>query len=109
MSRVDVLQRLNSLFSTGELPTLFSSDEMNGILQVLLIHNTHTTHTQHMCTHTHAHALYLSSQALGPSIKKDFATEDTHPMQYFTARIARYLRIVICISPSSPLLTSQAQ
>ena len=108
MSRVDVLQRLNSLFSTGELPTLFSSDEMNGILQVLRIHNTHNAHT-HRTTRAHTCTMYLSSQALGPSIKKDFATEDTHPMQYFTARIARYLRIVICISPSSPLLTSQAQ
>ena len=31
---IEVLQRLNSLFATGELPTLFSNDEMNGILQV---------------------------------------------------------------------------
>ena len=60
MSRVDVLQRLNSLFSTGELPTLFSSDEINGILQVLLIHNTHTTHTQkHTRTHMHMHYVSL--------------------------------------------------
>ena len=30
-------------------------------------------------------------------------------MQYLTARITRYLRLVICLSPSSPLLGTLAQ
>ena len=30
----EIVQTLNSLCGTGELPTLFSNDEMNGILQV---------------------------------------------------------------------------
>ena len=34
MEKVGVLQELNSLFATGELPSLFSNDEMNGILHV---------------------------------------------------------------------------
>ena len=48
-------------------------------------------------------------QALAPSIKRDFPSEETDPMQYFAARIYRNLRIVICLSPSSPLLHDQAQ
>ena len=34
MKSIDILQKLNSLITTGELPTLFTNDEMNGILQV---------------------------------------------------------------------------
>ena len=34
MEKVEVLKVLNTLFATGELPNLFTNDEMNGILQV---------------------------------------------------------------------------
>ena len=41
MEKVGVLQELNSLFATGELPSLFSNDEMNGIL--------HVSHSENIC------------------------------------------------------------
>ena len=34
MESVEVFQELNSLLATGELPSLFSNDEMSGILHV---------------------------------------------------------------------------
>ena len=43
LDSIEVLQTLNSLFSTGELPTLFSNDEMSGILQVCPLRPVHTT------------------------------------------------------------------
>ena len=48
-------------------------------------------------------------QALAPSIKRDFPSEETDPMQYFTARIYRNLRIVFCLPPTSVLFSHQAQ
>ena len=34
LGSVDVLKVLNSIFGCGELPTLFSNDELDGLLQV---------------------------------------------------------------------------
>ena len=34
LASVEVLQMLNSLVACGELPSLFSNDEMDGLLQV---------------------------------------------------------------------------
>ena len=34
MASVEVIQMLNSLVACGELPSLFSNDEMDGLLQV---------------------------------------------------------------------------
>lgn len=34
---VRVLQALNSIVSSGELPTLFTNDELEGLLQVILL------------------------------------------------------------------------
>ncbi len=58
----------------------------------------HTTHT-----------LSLSMQALLPSIKRDFPSEETCPMQYFIARVYRNLRVVLCLPPTAPLLAHTAQ
>ena len=106
MEKVGVLQELNSLFATGELPSLFSNDEMNGILHVSQLRRKKYVE---IFTFVSVRLSAFSRQALGPSIKRDFPSEDTHPMQYFTARIARYFRLVMCVSPSSTLFTSQSQ
>ena len=34
LASVEVIQMLNSLVACGELPSLFSNDEMDGLLQV---------------------------------------------------------------------------
>ena len=80
LAGMEVLETISSVFSCGELPTLFSNDEMDGLLQ-----------------------------ALAPSIKRDFPSEETDPMQYFTARIYRNLRLVLCVTPTCPLLSTLAQ
>ena len=36
LSSVEILEALNSLVACGELPTLFSNDEMDGLLQVAI-------------------------------------------------------------------------
>ena len=50
-----------------------------------------------------------NSQALLPSIKRDFPSEQIDPEQYFAARLSQNIRVVICTSPSAPLLTEHAQ
>ena len=79
LASTEVLKTITSVFACGELPTLFSNDEMDGMLQ-----------------------------ALTPSIKRDFPSEETDPMQYFTARIYRNLRLVLCVPPTCPLLSTLA-
>ena len=75
-----VMEAINAIVVCGELPLLFSNDELQGLLQSLI-----------------------------PTIKRDFPTSVIDPMDYFTARIQRYFRLVVCLKPEHPLLTSQAQ
>ncbi len=98
-----VLQTLNSLMACGELPTLFSNDEMEGLLQVW-----HTLIAFWLLVVVIKFKL-RPIQALAPAIKRDFPSEEADPLQYFTARIYRNFRIVLCLSPTSPLLNTLAQ
>lgn len=66
--------------SSAELPTLFTVEETNSLINALL-----------------------------PSIKRDFPSEQIEPEQYFTARICQNLRIVLCITPEHQLLNKDAQ
>ena len=75
-----VLGLLNSLMSSYELPTLFSNEELEGLFQ-----------------------------ALAPSIKRDFPSEQIDPAQYFTARICQNLRVVLCVSPQNKLMEEHAR
>lgn len=80
MKSREVLGTLNSLMACSEVSTLFSSEEMDGLLHALL-----------------------------PAIKRDFPSELIDPEQYFVARVCQNLRVVMCLSPQSRLLNDAAQ
>ena len=75
-----IMEAVNAFVVTGEVPLLFTDDELQGLLQSLI-----------------------------PTIQKDFPSCDTDPMEYFTARVRRCLRLVLCLRPDHPSITSQAQ
>ncbi|KAL5457324.1 hypothetical protein EMCRGX_G034572 [Ephydatia muelleri] len=47
-------------------------------------------------------------EALIPSIKRDFPSEEVDPLHYFTARITSNLKIILCLTPDSALLENHA-
>jgi dynein heavy chain len=74
-----IMEAVNAFVVTGELPLLFTDDELQGLLQSLM-----------------------------PAIQRDFPSCDTDPMEYFSARVRRCLRIVLCLRSDHPFITSQA-
>lgn len=75
-----VMEAVNAVVVCGELPLLFSNDELQGLLCSLV-----------------------------PNIKRDFPNCDTDPMEYFTARVRRYMRLILCLTDNNLLLTSHVQ
>eukprot|EP00116_Pleurobrachia_bachei_P010936 sb/3471198/ len=71
----NLMEKLNSALLAGEIPFLFTHDEMDGLLQ-----------------------------SLQGVIRREAPELLSHPSQFFSLRVRRNLRIVICIEPDSPYL-----
>ncbi|XP_073531710.1 dynein axonemal heavy chain 5-like [Phyllobates terribilis] len=69
------LNAINSLLICGEYLTLFTTEEMNDLLQVL-----------------------------GPALRRKHPHLGYDPAKYFISQVKSYLRIIVCISPCHELL-----
>ena len=98
------METLNSILAIGDVPTLFSNDEVDGLLEVSII--------RVLCSVIHIYLfIYMSLyflQALEPSIKRDFPSQEVNPMDYLTSRVRRNLHIIICLNSTHPLLNEDA-
>ncbi|XP_066429677.1 uncharacterized protein [Eleutherodactylus coqui] len=72
----DCLNAINSLLICGEYASLFTTEEMNDLLQVL-----------------------------GPAIRRKHPHLGYDPAKYFISQVKSNLRIIVCISPYHELLT----
>ena len=59
MSESYVLDALNSLLATGELATLFTNDEMDGLLQVQLHHLYISVYCKSICMRLYVHVIFI--------------------------------------------------
>ncbi|XP_056421918.1 uncharacterized protein LOC130362045 isoform X2 [Hyla sarda] len=71
------LNAINSLLICGEYSSLFTTEEMNDLLQVL-----------------------------GPALRRKHPHLGYDPAKYFISQVKTYLRIIVCISPYHELLKS---
>ncbi|XP_069830783.1 uncharacterized protein [Dendropsophus ebraccatus] len=71
------LNAINSLLVCGEYASLFTTEEMNELLQVL-----------------------------GPALRRKHPHLGYDPAKYFISQVKSYLRIIVCISPYHELLTT---
>ncbi|XP_052089132.1 uncharacterized protein LOC127725852 isoform X10 [Mytilus californianus] len=69
------LDAINSLLISGEVPHLFTNDEMEGLLQ-----------------------------AIAPAMKREFPSMSVDPMKFFVARVKSNLHIILCLQPGHILL-----
>eukprot|EP00118_Oscarella_pearsei_P013596 m.109954 g.109954 ORF g.109954 m.109954 type:complete len:5180 (+) comp37381_c0_seq5:135-15674(+) len=74
-----IMEIVYAVTVTGEFPTLFSNDELEGFLH-----------------------------ALRPAIKKDFPNNVIDPLQYFKARIQHNMRLIVCLTPDYFLVKDHA-
>lgn len=54
-----MLDALNSLLATGELATLFTNDEMDGLLQVQLHHLYISVYCKSICMRLYVHVIFI--------------------------------------------------
>ena len=94
-----ILEMVYAVTVSGEYPTLFSNDELEGFLHVSM----HARTTTRRGTF-----LLVVLQALAPAIKKDFPNSVTDPLEYFKARIRCNMRLIICVSPDCFLVKDEA-
>ncbi|KAG9493712.1 hypothetical protein GDO78_001536 [Eleutherodactylus coqui] len=76
----DCLNAINSLLICGEYASLFTTEEMNDLLQVL-----------------------------GPAIRRKHPHLGYDPAKYFISQVKSKLRIIVCISPYHELLTTASR
>ncbi len=74
------LHTLNSLMISGDFPTLFSADEIDGLYQ-----------------------------ALGPQIRRDFPNEPVDPDKFFLHNVMKNLHIFFTLPPTHPLIHRAAR
>ncbi|KAM4043310.1 dynein axonemal heavy chain 5-like isoform 1-T1 [Anomaloglossus baeobatrachus] len=74
------LNAINSLLICGEYSSLFTTEEMNDLLQVL-----------------------------GPALRRKHPHLGYDPAKYFISQVKSYLRIIVCISPNHELLQTASR
>ena len=74
------LHTLNSLLISGDYPTLFSTDEIDGLYQ-----------------------------ALGPQIRRDFPNEPVDPEKFFIFNVMRNLHVFFTLPPTNSLVHRAAR
>ncbi|XP_064411344.1 dynein axonemal heavy chain 5-like [Latimeria chalumnae] len=70
------LDAINSLLTCGEYPPLYSTEEMNDLLQVLI-----------------------------PTLRRDHPHLMNNPMKYFVSRVKSNLHVILCLPPNHELLS----
>lgn len=85
------LDAINSILISGEYPSLFTNDEMDGLLQVSFLSLRNDISKQYL-------------QALTPSLKREHPNVNIDLMKYFISRVMAKLHIIICLPPQHWLL-----